>query len=76
MAEIAAVVMALIIERPMCVDCIATRAQVSPEAIKTRIDQMRATLTIKDGTGRCRVCGRQDASVFWLPAHQDELPPD
>ncbi len=76
MPEVTALVMALIIERPMCVDCIAARAQVSREAVKARIDEMRATVRIKDGTGRCRACGTQEASVYWLPARHDDPPPD
>ena len=77
MPEITALIMALIIERPMCVECIAARAQVSVEAVKTYVDErMRSTVRIQDGSGRCRVCGRQNIGVYWLPAHHDDLPPD
>ena len=69
--EITAVVMALIIERPMCVECIAARAQVPADTIKSYIDRMRASVHIQDGSGRCRTCGRGDHTVFWLSARPD-----
>ena len=76
MPEISALIMALIIERPMCVECVAARAQVSAEAIKSYIDRMRASVRIQDGAGRCRTCGRADQPVFWLSAHPDDPPSD
>jgi hypothetical protein len=66
--EISAVIMALIIERPMCVECIASRAQISTDAIKSYIDRLRESVRIQDGSGRCRTCGRGDQPVFWLSA--------
>lgn len=74
--QITALIMALIIERPMCVDCIAGRAQTSVETIKGYIDRLRATVRIQDGSGRCRTCGREGVPVFWLPSHPDAPPPD
>ena len=74
--QITALIMALIIERPMCVECIAARAQTAPDTIKGYIDRMRASIAIQDSSGRCRTCGREGVSVYWLPSHPDDLPPD
>jgi hypothetical protein len=68
--------MALIIERPMCVECIATRAHASTDVIKGYIDRIRATIRIQDGSGRCRTCGQSDQPVFWLPSNPGDPPPD
>ena len=76
MPQITAVIMALIVERPMCVECIATRAQVEPSTIKAYIDRMRASVRIQDGSGRCRTCGRADHTVFWLSANPGDPLPD
>jgi hypothetical protein len=74
--QITAVIMSLIIERPMCVECIATRTQISVDAVKGYIDRMRASVHIHDSSGRCRTCGRADQPVFWLSSHPDDPPPD
>ena len=76
MPEIAAVIMALIIERPMCVECIAGRAQVSTDAIKGYFGRLRDSVRIQEGSGRCRTCGRGDQSVFWLSATPSHPTPD
>jgi hypothetical protein len=74
--QITAIILTLILDRPMCVECIAGRAQVSIPTIKDHVDRMRATVRIQDGSGRCRTCGRFDQPVFWLSESPGDPPPE
>jgi hypothetical protein len=58
MPEISAVITALIIDRPMCVDCIALRAQVSMPAVKDYLPRIASVGRLEHRVGeRCRACG-------------------
>ncbi len=53
-----AIIAALIVERPMCLDCLAMKTNVSV----TRVDEALTTISRdlvlrRDIRGRCRVCG-------------------
>ena len=59
MPAISALITVLIIERPMCVECIAERAQVGLPAVRDRLDAMDKLVTVLRGENdRCRACGR------------------
>ena len=66
MPEISAVITALIIERPLCVECIALRTQVSVGAVKAYLPKLDKMVTVHRGVeDRCRACGRI-GDTFWL----------
>ena len=58
MPEITAIITALIIERPMCPDCIAMKAGRRPCHGRSQSRAIKNVLTLRrDETGRRRVCG-------------------
>jgi hypothetical protein len=49
---------ALIIERPLCLDCIAVKAGVGTAAAEVTLARIRSALILqRDAPGRCRDCG-------------------
>lgn len=59
MPEISAVITALIIDRPLCVDCIAARAQISVPAVKDYLSKIGSAGRLQHRMeDRCRACGR------------------
>jgi hypothetical protein len=58
MPEISALITVLIIERPLCVDCIALRAQVSVPTVRDYLRKIDALGSVQRGVeDRCRACG-------------------
>ena len=58
MPAIAALITVLILERPLCVDCIATRAHVSLRVVMSYLRKISKSLTVQRGEDdRCRTCG-------------------
>ena len=58
MPETAALITALIIDRPLCFDCIVMRAGVSAAAAEVAFARITNVLTLRrDNPGRCRACG-------------------
>ena len=53
----AAVLVALILERPLCLDCLAIKAGVSVIDAGIALWQILGTLTIHRRQDRCRICG-------------------
>ena len=54
----AAMIALLIIERPLCLACIASRANTTEVAVQGYLAVMRQTLTVyHEDTARCRACG-------------------
>jgi len=55
---VAALISALIMERPLCVDCIALRAQVGVDVLIAYLAKIEAAVTVRRGVDdRCRTCG-------------------
>ena len=53
-----AVIAALVLERPLCVSCIARRAdEPSAAALEASLEQLRHVLQIFRAQDRCRACG-------------------
>jgi hypothetical protein len=69
--DIAALITVLMIDRPMCVECLATRTELTVLTVKSYLDRMGTTMNVQRGTQRCRTCGHE-GSVFWLVAHPDD----
>jgi hypothetical protein len=58
MPETVALIMAFILERPMCVSCLAVKTgTASPVILETSLDRIRQVLPIRREQGRCRACG-------------------
>ena len=64
MPDISARIAVLIIDRPLCVSCIADRAQVGVPTVKGYLDRIGPMFTIsREAAGRCRACGHIGAVV-------------
>jgi hypothetical protein len=58
MPALAALITVLILERPLCVDCIAKRAHTSPRIVLSYLRQISTSLSVQRGDDdRCRTCG-------------------
>lgn len=58
MPAVAALITVLIMERPLCVDCLALRAQVGVDVIVSYLAKIETAVTVRRGLDdRCRVCG-------------------
>jgi hypothetical protein len=63
MRNLTPLVTALMLDRPMCLECIATKSGVPAARLTTVIRRIGAVLAIDRHVGRCRACGRMDAEV-------------
>ena len=61
MPQRSALVTALIVERPMCVPCIAAKSGLGVADVTATLAAVGAGLRLHDATGRCRECGRTAA---------------
>ena len=62
----AAVIAILIMERPMCLECIATKSRLSTVDVERYLDQIGQELEVRqESEDRCRICG-EPRTVFWL----------
>ena len=66
MPNLAPLVTALILDRPTCVDCIASKSGLSSKRAVSVIERIARVLTLHREVGRCRSCGRMDAEVMFL----------
>jgi hypothetical protein len=55
MHDTAALITAIILDRPLCLDCIALKAGVGPATADASLARIKNVLT--EETGRCRACG-------------------
>jgi hypothetical protein len=60
MADCAALVATLIVDRPMCIRCIATQLGLTPAALDATIGAIGTALVLHRLTARCAVCGATD----------------
>jgi len=61
----AAVIAVLIIERPMCMECIVTRSTLSTGEVQRYLEEIGWELELRQSEDRCRVCG-EPRTVFSL----------
>ena len=61
----AAVIAVLIIDRPTCLECIATKGALSPAKVERYLEEIGSGLELRQGEDRCRVCG-EPRTVFSL----------
>ena len=57
MPDRAAIVTALILERPLCDECLASKSCLSPSSIEETLSVVRTALKLTEEHGRCRACG-------------------
>ena len=58
MPATAALITLLIVERPMCVPCIADRAHTTPEAVESYLAEIGKTVDVESAANeRCHTCG-------------------
>ena len=64
MENLTPLVTALILDRPMCLECIATKSGIPAANLAPVIRRIEVVLVIHRQVSRCRTCGRMDADVF------------
>jgi heterodisulfide reductase subunit C len=57
MPERTALITALILDRPMCLDCIAEKSLVTDERAEEALAAIAIALVLRRETGRCIACG-------------------
>ena len=58
MPERAALIALLIVDRPLCIDCIVLRANTPAPAVEHYLEVIGGSLALlHEDTGRCRACG-------------------
>jgi hypothetical protein len=71
MPERASLVTGLIIERPLCMDCITAKGQLTVADVHTAFASIRKVLDLRHAEqGRCRAC-RTVGLVYWI--HRPKL---
>jgi hypothetical protein len=64
MPETAAIVTALIIERPLCIECVKTKASIGAAELDDALSRIAVVLDlIRNDRDRCRTCGRVGGTV-------------
>jgi len=71
----AAVITALIVERPLCLDCIAKEVALSLTATETALNVIQRALEVRRGEAPCRACGARSA-VFSMTREPQVRPLD
>ena len=57
MPERAALIAGLILERPLCFDCIAARSGLTVAEVEHYLVRVRTLVTLNEEHDRCRACG-------------------
>jgi hypothetical protein len=57
MPEKAALIAVLIVERPLCVDCVAEKSAIVAEEIERLLARIAARIAVTSAVDRCRACG-------------------
>jgi hypothetical protein len=57
MPEKGALLAVLIIERPLCVDCIAEKSSIAAEQVEALLARIATRIAITSAVDRCRACG-------------------
>ena len=64
MPDTAALITALIIDRPLCVPCLGAKAHgLTEEALETYLTVIARVLRLQRATDRCRACGDHTITV-------------
>jgi hypothetical protein len=55
------IIAALITERPLCPECVSSKAGVTLAELGDHLERMRLTIIVHHAVDRCRACGRSTA---------------
>jgi hypothetical protein len=58
-----ALIAALIVERPLCMDCLVSRADVSEREVETALSAIARAMAVHRRIDRCRACGSEKLIV-------------
>ena len=76
--EESSLITALILDRPLCIDCIGTKATLIPAAVESYLAIMSRVLRIDRAEGECSSCGATtlvvSCSLFVPPRSPDASP--
>ena len=61
--EVAALISALILERPLCLPCITTKVGVSEPRAELALGLIQSVLVLRRERGRCRACDAEDVQL-------------
>ena len=61
-----ALIAVLILERPMCLDCIAAKAGLPAAVVDRYLTVISRAVQLRQANDRCRICG-EDRRVFSAP---------
>jgi len=53
------------LERPLCLDCLATKATLSPTVVERSLATIGTVMVVNRQHARCRACG-ETKEVVWL----------
>jgi hypothetical protein len=65
MTNPAALITALILDHPLCIDCLATKSGLSDAELETAVTRIAQSLVLRRRPDRCRACG-ETAATFTL----------
>jgi len=61
--QVAALVTGLILDRPLCLDCLATKSNTTPMAIERLLTTIGTAVRVRRASDRCRACGETKETV-------------
>lgn len=67
MADRAALIAALIMERPLCVSCISSKTGLTHGEVESYMARIEDTMAVKQALDRCRTCGSLEPVFSLLP---------
>ena len=62
--EAAAIITALILERPLCVRCLVDRSNLTPATILDTLKGIQGVVGVRRAEDRCRICADLGTTVF------------
>lgn len=62
-----AIIAALITERPLCSECICTKADIPPASLPEYFARLERAIVVNEQVERCRGCGRITTVFDLLP---------
>ena len=67
MADRAALIAALIMERPLCVSCISSKTGLTHGEVESYLTRIEGVVAVKQALDRCRTCGSLGPVFALLP---------
>jgi hypothetical protein len=64
MPEKGAILAVLLVDRPLCLDCIAEKSRISRGNVEPLLGRIGTNIALTTTVDRCRACGRT-VKVYW-----------